>query len=106
MQKKIFNLKFTPKAMEDLDEIYSYISQQLLEPVVADNLMNKIESSVMRLKNLPYSCSYVSDELLKSKGYRKLIIDNYIAFYLVDETIKQVTIMRILYGAQKYQDIL
>jgi len=60
----------------------------------------------MRLKYYPYSGSFVLDEFLKSRGYRKLIIDNYLAFYLVNEPEKQVVIMRILYGAQNYQDLL
>ena len=106
MSEKMNSLKFTPIAIEDLDQIYSYISEQLFDAIAAGNLMNKIESSVMRLKTFPYSCSYVTDEVLKSKGYRKLIVDNYIVFYLVDEAERQVIIARILYGAQKYEDLL
>ena len=37
--------------------------------------MDKIEGGIMRLKALPYSCSYVLDEPLKKRGYRKLIVD-------------------------------
>ncbi|MCC9293478.1 type II toxin-antitoxin system RelE/ParE family toxin [Clostridium sp. WLY-B-L2] len=48
----------------------------------------------------------VIDETLKQRGYRKLIIDNYIAFYLVDDNKQQVIIMRILYGARNHKDIL
>ena len=60
----------------------------------------------MRLIEYPFSCQYVLDEPLKAKGYRKLIVDNYLVFYLVNEAENQVIIMRILYGASKYQDIL
>ncbi|MDR2005789.1 MAG: type II toxin-antitoxin system RelE/ParE family toxin [Acidaminococcales bacterium] len=35
-----------------------------------------------------------------------LIVDNYIVFYLPDEKKKTVIIMRVLYGAQNYKDIL
>ncbi len=66
----------------------------------------KIENSIMLLRSFPYSCSFVLDDLMRSKGYRKLIVNNYIVFYLVNEIEKQVVIMRILYGAQNYQDIL
>ena len=106
MSEEIYRLKFTPKASEDLEQIYIYISQKLFSEVAADNLLEKIENSVMQLECFPYSCSYVSDDALKSKGYRKLIVDNYIVFYLVNEMEKQVVIMRILYGAQAYQDLL
>lgn len=88
-----YELKFTPKAEEDLAE------------KAATDLMDKFEASILRLKDYPYSCSFVVDEPLKSRGYRKLIVDNYIAFYLVDETEHQIIIMRILFGASNYQAI-
>jgi addiction module RelE/StbE family toxin len=106
MPENNFNLKFSIKASDDLEQIYIYISEKLFADVAADKLLNKIESSIMRLKNFPYSCSFVLDDLLKSKGYRKLIVDNYIVFYLVNEIEKEVVIMRILFGAQNYQDML
>lgn len=106
MSENSYYLKFTPIASDDLEQIYRYISGKLLAETVADNLLEKIENGIMRLKEFPYSCSLVSDELLRNKGYRKLIVDNYIVFYLVNELEKQVVIMRILYGAQNYQTIL
>lgn len=106
MSKNSYSLKFTPKAGEDLEQVYSYISEKLFNSSAANDLLEKIEQNIMRLKNFPYSCSLVSDELLKSKGYRKLIIENYIVFHLINESEKQIVIMRILYGAQNYQEFL
>ena len=106
MENKEYSLKFTFKAEDDLDEINRYIANNLFAPEAAENLMDKIESDIMRLKAFPYSCSFVLDETLKKRGYRKLIIDNYIVFYLVSEQERQVIIMRILYGASNYQTIL
>lgn len=106
MSKNSYSLKFTPKASEDLEQIYNYISEKLFVATAANNLLEKIEDNIMGLKNYPYSCSLLSDEPLKNKGYRKLIIENYIAFYLVNESKKQVIIMRIIYGTQNYQNFL
>lgn len=106
MSKSKYSLKFTPKAIEDLDKTYNYIAYELYAEGSAISLLERIETSIMRLKNFPFSCSYVADEFLKYKGYRKLIIDNYIAFYIVNEEEKMVVIMRVLYGRQKYQDLL
>ncbi|MDA8441559.1 MAG: type II toxin-antitoxin system RelE/ParE family toxin [Peptococcaceae bacterium] len=106
MPENSYSLKFTSKANEDLEQIYSYISGKLFAEIAADNLLERIESSLMRLKDFPFSSSFVLDEHLKNRGYRKLIVDNYIAFYLVDEMEKQVVIMRILYGAQNFQNLL
>ncbi|MDT3699540.1 MAG: type II toxin-antitoxin system RelE/ParE family toxin [Thermincola sp.] len=106
MEIKEYSLKFTSKAEADLDEIYAYIANSLFAPEAAENLMGKIESGIMRLKAFPYSCSFVLDEPLKKRGYRKLIVDNYLVFYLVNEQGRQVIIARILYGASDFQDIL
>lgn len=106
MSKKSYSLKFAPKASEDLEQIYSYISGKLFAEVAAHNLLKKIERNIMKLRYFPYSGSFVLDEPLKNKGYRKLVVDNYIIFYLVNELEKHVVIMRILYGAVIYQNIL
>lgn len=106
MEDKKYSLKFTTKAEEDLDELYKYISGNPFAPEAANNLMDKFENKILRLKDFPYSCSLVLDETLKQRGYRKLIIDNYIVFYLVNDERQQVIIMRILYGASNYKNIL
>ena len=106
MPNSKYGLKFTPKAADDLDEIFDYITARLFAETAAELLMDKIEDAFIRLKDFPFSCSFVFDEPLKSRGYRKLIIDNYIAFYLIDEFEKLVVIMRVLYGASNYINIL
>lgn len=106
MTENNYVLKFTPKASEDLKEIYDYISEKLFAEKAAERLFKKIESNVLNLKKSPYSCNAVFDEHLKIKGYCKLIIDNYIVFYLVDDLEKQVIAMRVLYGAQNYNGLI
>ena len=106
MVSRNYRIKFTPIASEDLEKIYRYISNELYAEGAAANLLEKIKQSIIRLKEYPFSCNYVEDEFLKMKGYRKLIVENYIAFYLVDEANEQVTIMRVLYVRQKYQGLL
>lgn len=106
MAENKYKIKITPKAYEDLDEIYSYIVNELFNRDAAERLVYDIETSIMRLKDFPFSCSFVTDDVLKKKGYRKLVIDNYLVFYIVDEIDCQVLIVRVLYGRQKYQDII
>ncbi|NLZ27343.1 MAG: type II toxin-antitoxin system RelE/ParE family toxin, partial [Firmicutes bacterium] len=49
---------------------------------------------------------HVDDRFLRGKGYRKLIVDNYLVFYLVYKKEKQVIIMWVLYGRREYQGLL
>ncbi|MCE7792840.1 type II toxin-antitoxin system RelE/ParE family toxin [Salipaludibacillus sp. CUR1] len=106
MEKNNFKVKMTAIAEEDLEHIYNYLTHELYNQSAAIKLMNKIEKNIIRLKHLPFSCPLPEDEFLRKKGYRKLIIDNYIAFYLIDDLEQEVIIMRVLYGKQKFQRLL
>ena len=101
-----YALKFTPIAADDLAGLYQYISEHLVAPKAAANLMEAIETSIMRLQDFPYSGSPVTEDILSSRGYRKLIVENYIVIHLIDEAEKKVVIMRVLYGAQQYEKLL
>lgn len=88
---------FTKIAINDLDEIYRYISEALFADNAATDLLGRIESSIMRLRVFPNSGSRLTDEYLRLKGYRRII---------VDEKRRQVIIMRVLYGKQNYKNLL
>jgi len=98
-----YKLKITSAAENDLNEIYNYISNSVLATIPAQNLMEKIENSIQKLCEFPYKCELSRNELLRQKGYRKLVVDNYVAMYLVDEQSKAVKIARVFYGAMDYQ---
>ncbi len=55
----------TPKAAEDMKNIYEYISEELYAATAANNLLRKIEKEITRLKTFPFSCPYISDLYLK-----------------------------------------
>ena len=106
MPEPKYRLRVAPKAAEDLDAIYGYIFTTLSATMAANDLFEQIEKATMRLTVFPFSGSYVLEEPLRAKGYRKVVVDNYLIFYVVDEAEKQVVIMRVLFGASKYQNIL
>ncbi|EEG76392.1 type II toxin-antitoxin system RelE/ParE family toxin [Dethiobacter alkaliphilus] len=98
-----YKLKFTSSAESDLNEIYIYISNNLLAPETAQRLMGRIEEDIYKLCDFPFRCELSRNELLREKGYRKLVIDNYIVLYLVDEESKTVIIARAFYGSMDYE---
>ena len=106
METSNFSLRFTPAASEDLDKIFAYIANHLFAPTAAHRLMEKIEKSILRLCDHPLSGSLCEDVTLRAKGYRKLVVDNYIVFHLVDEINQQVVIARVLYGAMDFGRLL
>ena len=103
---KAYGLKIMPMAEEDLDGIFDYIANTLEAPVAANRLMAKIEKSIQGLADAPRTGSKCRDEALDKKGYRKLIVDNYIAFYLVHDEEQVVIVMRVIYGRRNYTALL
>lgn len=101
-----YHLKVTPAAAEDLDGIYGYISVQLDNPDSAEKLMDRIEQEIRRLTDFPFSCEYSRDETLRRKGYRKLVVQNHVLLYSVDEAVHQVVVLRVFYGKRDYPNYL
>lgn len=97
-----YKLKVTFLAQEDLNEIFFYISENLHAPVAANKLMDEIICSIQELCMFPYKSPKSIDPILKQRGYRKLVIENYIALYLVEEESRQIIIARVFYGAMDY----
>ncbi|GBR72542.1 toxin ParE [Candidatus Termititenax aidoneus] len=95
-----------PQAAEDLDSIFAYISNNLHNPQAAGQLMADIEAAFMTLKNIPYAYPSCSNEYLQKKNYRKLIVKNYMAFYIIQEETKLTLVMRVLYSRRDYEQLL
>lgn len=93
-------------AENDLSDILSYISNTLHEPIIAKKLYSEIKEKFLNLKSMPHRHKIVNEEPYRSVGIRMLLIENYIAFYIVDEENKTVHIFRILYNRRDWQRIL
>ena len=101
-----YNIEITEPAESDLYQIGSYIAKELQEPDLAQKLVSKIGDAILSLDEMLCRNGLVKDERLSHQGIRKLLIDNYVIFYIVREENKMVTILRILYGRRDWMNIL
>ena len=95
-----WNVEYTDDAEQDLQGIYDYISDTLLEPVTAAKQANRIMDAVDSLGQMPLRYRLYDNELWRAKGLRVLPVDNYLVFYLPDEPKSIVSIIRIMYGGR------
>lgn len=97
-----YNIKIYKSAIKDLEDIVEYVNTLSEEPAIRiyDNIIKKIES----LNELPERCPYLKDPNLRLKGYRGLIVDNFVVFYVVKDNIVQIR--RILYSKRNYEWLL
>ena len=87
-------------------EIVRYISQELFNPIAADNLAEEFIKTADSLSTFPYAHeAYIPIRPLKHE-YRKVSVKNYIMFFWVDEEKKIVTIARVIYAARDYGKLL
>lgn len=93
-------LKYTPAAVDDMDEIFSFISQDNVS--AAENLLEKLDLQIAELADFPNKGSVLSDEeyTLVQRGYRFIIVHPYLVFYRIIENT--VIIHRILHGRRDY----
>ena len=84
-------------AQEDLENIYNYIIDDLVNTDAAVKLLNKFIDKFETISMFPDSSPLLDNEYISNKNIRKLLVDKYIAFYEVDHANKEVKIIRILY---------
>jgi addiction module RelE/StbE family toxin len=96
--EKKYKIEYLPSSAKDLTEIVDYI--KIDSPQSALNFLDKIDESISRLEQFPFIGVIPKDIRLQSLGYRMLIIDNYLVFYVVFDDI--VEIRRIISGKRKY----
>ena len=97
-----FEIIMLPPAEDDLAEIVTYLNT--LSREVALQYYDAIISEIETLSTMPIRCPTCRDAFLAAKGYRVLIVEKYLVFYMVCD--KTVEIHRILYGSRNYAALL
>ena len=100
-----YTLKLMPQAERDLDDIYAYITYELMNEPAAARLIDEIEKSLIGLEDMPKRCPLSDIPELKSDGYRKCVIEKYIALYKLDEAEKFIKVARVFYGMRDYKNL-
>ena len=102
----VYEVFITETAFKDLADIAFYVSDALQEPDISKKLIATIKEGVFSLENLPNRNALVTDKYLASKGYRKLLVENYLVFYIVSDDEKMVYVSRVLYAKRNWMDLL
>ena len=92
-----YKVKVNPRAIRDLDNIYEYIASEKLAPENAKGQVERIKESILGLDTFPQSHQERNEGRYAGKGYRQLVIDNYIAIFRINEPQKTVYVVTIQY---------
>lgn len=95
---KEYEVKITKMAYGHMQEIVRYISNELFSPKAAETLLGKFHETINGLSTMPERYSLVDEEPWKSEGIRKIIVENFILYFWIDEVNSKIQVLGIIYG--------
>jgi len=101
-----YKIEIENAAERDMYNILSYITETLKEPASALRLYTSIKEQIVKLSTMPERNSIVDDQPYASIGVRRLFIENYVLFYVIDEPVLTVHIIRVLYNRREWHSLL
>ena len=101
-----WNVKLTPEFKQEIRDIYSYIANTLLVPKTALNQVDRILKAVEALDEMSQRYPLYDREPWKTRELRKLVVDNFVVFYLTNEKLKDVVIFHVFYGGRNIAELL
>lgn len=96
----IYSVKISKQAENDLRSIYEYIAFELQSLQNAQGQIGRLESNILKLKEMPERFSVFEKEPWKSRNLRVMPVDNYLVFYIPDKETETVTVIRVMYGGR------
>lgn len=99
-----FRIRYTWDAVNDLDSIFDYISED--NRTAAVKTLARIEKTILNLRDNPRVGTVVSanDFSLNESRYRKIIVKPYIIFYRIGDN--EIYISRVLHSRQEWIHLL
>ena len=91
-----YELRYLPAAEADLIEIFDFIAQD--NPSRALSYLKKLDKRVSTLERHPLLGRIPRHPKLREYGYRVLIVESYLIFYIVRE--QTVEIHRVFHGSR------
>lgn len=99
-----YKIEISRAAWADMESIYDHIAYMLAAPENAKKQYLRIEAGILSLRELPERIKLVDFEPERSEGLRKLLVDHYSVFFVIED--KTVIITNILYSASDVEQRL
>jgi mRNA-degrading endonuclease RelE of RelBE toxin-antitoxin system len=97
-----YNIKLTDEFLEEIEEICNYISVNLKAPYVANKLREKVIYNILLLEKSPRMFSKIEKISKLERQYRRMVVNNYIILYTIDDNIKTIYVAHMYYVGRNY----
>ena len=88
-----YKIKYLPLAVQDLNDVAWYLSG--FYPKTASRALKEMRERITKLGDNPRMCELYRHD----PAYRKMVVDQYLVFYQVNENTRTVEIHRVLRGS-------
>lgn len=95
-------VKLYTRAYRDLDDIYAYIAETLLDPDTALNMVDELENAISSLGQLPERGAVRRVGAYADGNYRQLFVKNYCIIYRLMKKKKEVHIVTVRYTPSNF----
>ncbi len=92
-----YEVMLYPKAFRDIDDIYAYIALEKLSPENAKEQTDRIWDALRTLEQIPEAHQDRLVGRYAGKGYKQLLIDNYVVVFKIDKDSKKVFVVTVQY---------
>jgi len=103
---KEYNIVISLPARQDISKLRRYIATELKEPLSAKKITDSINTAIASLDIFPQRYPVIEHEPYATRGIRKMLIENYIVFYEVNESVKKINVFRVIYNRRNWQMLI
>ena len=102
----MYSITITEPAEQDLNSAVDYFITVLKAPKAAQTLLDEIEEKLNFLSTNPLVYEIENDEYLQERNIRSVLVRSHLVFYIVNQNLEEVVILRILYARRNWVNIL
>ena len=106
MASERYNYVLTESAEADVDEAFDYIANELVNPDAASAFADELEEKPEEICKTPKAGRPVHNPYLKRDDVRRVLVKNYIAYYLIDEEKENIVVLRVIYNRRDQDKVL
>ena len=106
MASKKYDFVLTETAGADIDDIFGYISKDLVNPDAASDFADELEEKLYGVCKAPRSGHLVENEFMRRDDIRRVLVGNFTAYYVIDEEKKSIVVLRVVYSKRDQGKIL
>lgn len=99
-----YSIKLADQFLEEFEEICDYISNKLKNIDASNRLREKVIDNVLLLENSPQMYTKIEKIDRTERQYRRMVIDNYVILYTIEDIEKMVYVVHIYYSGRNYLD--